>query len=486
MIKVFQKLNPAFLLILAIIVVSCSGDKKNAYEIFIENGEFSKAQENISNLLATNNNLSSDQRSQLFFQIERMERIKKDFTKSEKDVFDYIKNYIPDVTEENLSKWEKDKSLEFKTINGEKKYFKYAARNLFRIDEECKNIWDEYNLKRYGQPPLPDEDINLGRHNLKIMEIVSETGQKYVLPVKLSVNYSIAVDPNLVPDGEIIRCWLPFPREIPGRQVDIKLIATEPDIYKLADKKYLQRTIYFEKKAIKDKKTKFSVEFEYTSHGAYVNIDPEKVVRADSDMLAPFLQEKPPHIVFSDKLSKLSKKIVGDESNPYLIAQKLYQWINFNIPWASAREYSTISNIPGYCIDNKHGDCGIKALLFITLCRMNGIPAQWQSGWEFQPPGHNNMHDWAMIYFEPYGWIPSDVDYGLRKTRANKYKWFYLTGTDAYRLVYNDDFSQPFWPEKKYPRSETLDSQRGEVEWSGGNLFFDQWDWDMNWRLISE
>lgn len=117
---------------------------------------------------------------------------------------------------------------------------------------------------------------------------------------------------------------------------------------------------------------------------------------------------------------------------------------------------------------------------------MNGIPARWQSGWEFQPPGHNNMHDWGMIYFEHYGWIPSDVDYGLRNSEDKKYKWFYLTGSDAYRLVYNDDFSQPFWPAKKYPRSETLDSQRGEVEWSGGNLFFDQWDWDMNWRLVSE
>ena len=423
--KIFQKLNPVFLLILSIIIVSCGGDKKKAYEMFIENGEFSKAQENISNLLATNNDLTADQRNKLSFEIERMERIKKDFTKSETEVFDYIKNYMPDVTKENITNWQRDKSLEYKTIDGEKRYFKYAARNLFRIDKECKKIWDEFNLKKYGPPSPSAEDINLENHNRKIMEIVSETGQKYVLPVRLSVNYSIAVDPNIVPNGEIIRCWLPFPREIPGRQVDVKLIKTVPDVYKLADKKYLQRTIYFEKKAIKDKKTKFSVEFEYTNHGAYVNIDPEKVTRADENKLAPFLQEKPPHIVFSGKLQKLSKTIVENESNPYRIAQKLYQWIDYNIPWASAREYSTISYMPGYCVDNKHGDCGIKALLFITLCRMNGIPARWQSGWEFQPPGYNDMHDWGMIYFKPYGWIPSDVEYGLQKTDDEKYKWFY-------------------------------------------------------------
>lgn len=96
MIKIFQKLNPVLWLVLAFIAVSCGGNKKKAYEMLIENGEYSKAQENISNLLAANNDLTSDQRNKLSFEIERMERIKKDFTKSEKDVFDYIKNYMPD------------------------------------------------------------------------------------------------------------------------------------------------------------------------------------------------------------------------------------------------------------------------------------------------------------------------------------------------------------------------------------------------------
>jgi len=43
-----------------------------------------------------------------------------------------------------------------------------------------------------------------------------------------------------------------------------------------------------------------------------------------------------------------------------------------------------------------------------------------------------------------------------------------------------------FYPLKIYPRSETIDSQRGEVEWESGNLYFDQWNWEHDWEIISE
>jgi hypothetical protein len=28
-----------------------------------------------------------------------------------------------------------------------------------------------------------------------------------------------------------------------------------------------------------------------------------------------------------------------------------------------------------------------------------------------------------------------------------------------------------------------VDSQRGEVEWRGGNLYFDQWDYGFDWQI---
>jgi hypothetical protein len=77
-----------------------------------------------------------------------------------------------------------------------------------------------------------------------------------------------------------------------------------------------------------------------------------------------------------------------------------------------------------------------------------------------------------------------DVTYGLRQSSDVRLKWFYLNGMDSYRLIFNDSYSQPFYPAKVYPRSETVDLQRGEVEWRGGNLYFNQWDWKLEWQVM--
>ncbi len=422
----------------------------------------------------------SSEKPENSFEQERLVRLKKDFTKTEQEVKKYIQQYIPGVNDAQMREWEKSKALETATIDGEKKYFNRAARNLFRIDPQCRAIWDNAH-------PQTDEKtgFDLDAHDLQVITEVTASGTQYVSPVRLKITQGLSVQSNATPAGETIRCWIPFPVEIPGRQTDIKIISTQPKAYKLAAANSPQRTVYFEQESVKDSVVRFSVTYEYTAHATYTAIDPDRVQQIKpEDGLNDFLTERPPHIVFTEDLRKLSQKIVGGETNPYRIAQKLFAWVDSNIPWASAREYSTIKNISHYAYENRHGDCGIQTLLFITLCRLNGIPARWQSGWEFKPP-HDSMHDWGMIYFKPYGWVPMDVTYGLRKSADERLKWFYLNGMDSYRLIFNEDFSQPFYPEKKYMRSETVDSQRGEVEWAGGNLYFDQWRWKLDWEILS-
>ena len=51
-------------------------------------------------------------------------------------------------------------------------------------------------------------------------------------------------------------------------------------------------------------------------------------------------------------------------------------------------------------------------------------------------------------------------------------------------IAFNDDWSRPLVPAKRHFRSETVDLQRGEAEWAGGNLYFDQWTYDFQWQLL--
>jgi hypothetical protein len=116
----------------------------------------------------------------------------------------------------------------------------------------------------------------------------------------------------------------------------------------------------------------------------------------------------------------------------------------------------------------------------MALCRSQGIPARWESGWLLGKYG--GQHDWCAIYLEPYGWVPVDVTVGPLKSKDEAVKWFYLGGMDNGRLVINNDYGQPTFPAKTYCRSDTVDFQNGEAEWRGGNIFFDQ----MECKLKSE
>jgi hypothetical protein len=90
-----------------------------------------------------------------------------------------------------------------------------------------------------------------------------------------------------------------------------------------------------------------------------------------------------------------------------------------------------------------------------------------------------NLHDWCEIYYEGTGWVPADISYDLQSSDNPALMNFYMSGIDSYRMIVNEGISGPLHPPKKFRRSEPYDFQRGEVEWSGGNLYFDKWDYNM-------
>ena len=237
-----------------------------------------------------------------------------------------------------------------------------------------------------------------------------------------------------------------------------------------------------EKQAIPGEPTVFSETFEYTSCAEWHPLKPGNILPYDTAgaLYKEYTAERETHIRFTPRIKELAANLTVGETNPLLKAQRIFRWINDHFPWASAREYSTIENIPEYVLDNRHGDCGQVSLLFITLCRCSGIPARFQSGFMMHPRAWN-LHDWAGVYFEGAGWVPVDQSFGIPTFADNpEEKMFFMGGIDSWRMIVNSDYSMPLVPEKKYPRSETVDFQRGEVEWEGGNLYFPQWSYHMD------
>lgn len=400
-----------------------------------------------------------------------------DFCLTEAQVKEYIRKYIPDVTDEQMRKWEESRALECMIIDGEKRYFRNAGPNLFRVDSLCADI----KLKQEGTRLSGNDEVNK-RHLPEIIAAVNKEGKTIVQPKKMRVTYTLTVDTNTVPAGEVIRCWLPFPRTDQARQRDVRLISTSEPKHTLAPSTAGHSTLYMEKKSILNEPTVFSETFEYTSSAEWHNLKPEDVKSFDmqSALYKEYTAERETHIRFTPRIRQLAARLTAGESNPLLKAQRIFRWVNNYFPWASAREYSTIENIPEYVLDNRHGDCGQVSLLFVTLCRCSGIPARFQSGFMMHPNAWN-LHDWAEIYFEGVGWVPVDQSFGIPTfSQDADQQLFFLGGIDSWRMIVNSDYSMPLVPAKKYPRSETVDFQRGEVEWEGGNLYFPQWSYHMD------
>ena len=443
----------------------------------VDHGEFKAARASIDKVLA-GSSLTPDERSALEFEAERMHRIELDFSLSEQEARDRVRAQIPDLKAEEFASWDAAGLLEHRVIDGSRRYFNRAPSNLFRLSEQAR-------ARRAQQTPFYDGPLEKAHpHHREIRDAVLASHKTSVASRRVRVTQSLTVNADAVPAGETVRAWVPYPRALPGQQENIRYVSSEPAQHTIAPESALQRTIYFERAAHAGQPTTFSVTYELTIFGQYYPIDPAKVTRAEpSRELAPYLGERPPHIVYTDDLRKFSREVVGDERNPYRIAQKLFLAVD-RIPWAGALEYSTIRNISDYALHAGHADCGQQTLLLMTLLRLNGIPARWQSGMIFSDGSYDNLHDWGWLYLAPYGWVPMDVTFGKLDAGDPQLDMFYLGGLDAYRIAFNDDYSQPFTPAKQHFRSETVDLQRGEVEWRGGNLYFDQWDYTFKAQVL--
>ena len=488
------------------IIVSGCGHSLSKEELSNENieqnisaGNFAEAEKLIKLKVATED-LTPAQVWDLNFQIEKMDRIRQDFNRDDSTIFAQLQKYYPQVTREDMAKWEETQILEHMTIDGQKRYFRNSARNVFRIDEEAEKLYNQTHP--YTPDPL---DVFVDESVTKVLKKARKSGKALVEPEKMKIRYSISVKPDEVPAGEVVRVWMPYLQN-EDMYKDIKLLATSQPDYIISPDGYAHKSIYMEKVAEAGKRTEFWYELSFTAYHKFNDFEPQDVLPYDkeSELYKEFTSERAPHIVFSDRIKNITDSLTKGETNPYLKSVKIFDWICDHFPWASAREYSTIDNIPEYVIDNDHGDCGQVGLLFITMARCAGIPAKWESGWMLHPM-EINLHDWVRVYYEGIGWVGVDPSFGrvilkeelqenaprgrvingAEKSKLDSdYFHYYTHGMDAWRFIVNTDYSQPFYPAKIHPRSETVDFQRGEVEWRGENLYFGRWNYDMELKVL--
>ena len=431
-------------------------------------GRFTSAD---SLLVASREGASSPQRRQIDSLREVMRRWRIEFPYNQQQIRDQVSQRLgSSVSDSQLRQWETRQQLEMRWIDGERRYFQRAASNLMRLDTTL-----------FPRPVRSYYSDALEHHLRQVIDVTRRMGD-CSLPLRMTLHYTLTVQPNAAPAGDTVRCWLPYPQEGLERQQQVELLTTSPAAYWVAPIGTPQRSIYLQQVALRDSAMRFEVVFRVTTRAQYFAPDSlEGRVRpynTSSALYRTFTAARPPHILLDRQVAAKARAVVGAERNPVRMTRRIYDWIDDHFPWAGAIEYGVIASIPDYVLRAGHGDCGQVSLLLISMLRSVGIPARWESGWWLMP-GDVGLHDWASVYYEGVGWVPIDMSFGKQPSRDPAVRIFYRSGIDRYRLIVNSDYGLPLVPAKRWMRSEPVDFQRGEVECSAGNLYFDQWDYSM-------
>lgn len=288
-----------------------------------------------------------------------------------------------------------------------------------------------------------------------------------------AVEADITLKASIAPKAELqvrpeamCRAWLPIPAAAP-QQSGIEILAAAPGA-QIAPETAPQRTAHWQAPA---GSSPFEVTYRYHIRAGYRNFYEETHAAPEQPVLREFLQEQAPHMLFTPYLRALCAEITADCADALQKARAIYDYITTNTNYRYQAAYAVQWPIAENCARSHMGDCGIMALLFVTLCRIAGVPAQWQSGL-YVRPDRASCHDWAMFYVAPYGWLWADCSFGSGAHRAGDEarRRHYFGNLDPLRMAANREFYAQLTPPDEDWRSDPYDNQIGELSVEGIGL----------------
>lgn len=414
-------------------------------------GDFEAAKKRIEAWLSRP--VAEELKTRLRYEQFILEELPGQFPYTKEEMIARFKEKVPDYTEADLLREEEENLAEWIYIGGEKHYIHNLVRNVCDKDPVIR--------ERLGLSAAEPEDKRLLREKIARIRAEGTAADRFRLRASLRIK-----DEAFVP-GMKVKVHLPIPAE--REQIsDVEILSHAEGRVTVDAPDAPFRAVCFEDTLTENRE--FFVDYAWTVTMKYHDLwtAPEKggvLTEEKREELRDALCEQYPHIRFSPYLRALAAEIAGEEKDVLAIARRIYDYITKNVKYSYMRSYSLIPDIPQYCARNLRGDCGVQALLFITLCRICGVPARWQSGL-YTNPADDGPHDWAMFYTERYGWLFADLSFGGSAHRAGdeERRRFYFGNLDTFRMAANNAFQQEFSVRKTFRPNDPYDSQTGEAE----------------------
>lgn len=408
----------------------------------------------------------------LTFHREMLVRLPEQFPYTKTEALEIVRKDIPDFTEEEFSELMDNRDIRWIYVDGEERIFERFYSSI------CKAV--PGMAERTKKALSGVESVPVSKEN-PLNPIIRKMKAQGKLTYRIRIRATVKLKDEQFTPGMFIRAHLPIPADC-QQQSDIRIEKMFPENGIVSPADAPQRTVCWEENMTENHE--FMVEYSYLHTAKYNEAYCGTGIPGTYDF---DVAEKAPHIMFTPYIKALCAELTEGLSDPLAKARAFYDFITKKMRYTYMPDYFVLDNIAETCAREYTGDCGVFALLFITLCRCAGIPAQWQSG-NTAEPDFIGSHDWTRFYVEPYGWLFADPSYGIGANRqgSEERRQFYFGNLDPFRMVANREFQENFTIPKEFWRYDPYDNQSGEMETSDRGFGGDEFSRDKEILLCEE
>jgi hypothetical protein len=130
------------------------------------------------------------------------------------------------------------------------------------------------------------------------------------------------------------------------------------------------------------------------------------------DIKKKFLVDDSKYCLTDPRVCETARKIVGNETNCYEIARKIFEHVHQKIRYEMTDGWDTAPKI----LERGTGSCSEFSVAMIALCRAAGLPARYVGSVVVRKDDASTdsgvFHRWPEIYLPGYGWVPYDPSSG--------------------------------------------------------------------------
>ena len=252
-----------------------------------------------------------------------------------------------------------------------------------------------------------------------------------------TVSYSVDVQINEAENPNTLYLWIPLP-VVSSSQRNIELLSRNVDPF---IENYRGTGLYKLDDIAANSSLRINLSWQVEVYAVETSIQAQSV-RQDANSPAAVYTQSAPLVPSDDPLIKSqSSVLLGRERNPYIKAQRIYEWFigAIHVQDTAADD---LPNDAVAALEAKRADPYTAALLYCAMLRSAGVPCLPVAGVLINRSRQTVRHYWVEFWIDGFGWIPVDPALGAGAAPPSfaarpDHASFYFGSMDNQRIAFS-------------------------------------------------